>query len=238
MKALAIDSCSKYISFAACNGENTAVISLDTGRHQSEKLMPAIDYVMNQCEMLPGELDFTTLCQGPGSFTGLRLAFAVLKAFELAHNCPLYAIPTLEAWAYPYISWKGAVIPVIDAKKNQFYASVYRSGKAQSEALDASVQDILRLIDPEEAILLVGPDAEYFLQQVKAERPVQETHIFAPYDKTCVLSLLELASKKFAKNEKSFEEYEGPVYIRKSEAEINLNLSKNMHDATPGHTKL
>lgn len=225
MKALAIDSVSSCISFAACNNEKTAVLSLEIGMRQSEKLLSSIQCVMQQCEMGPDELDFTVLCGGPGSFTGLRLAFAALKALELAHGCPVYAIPTLEAIALPYRSWKGVVVPVIDAKKNRFYASMYRGGILQSGPFDAGLEEILNCIDREEAVLALGPDAEYFVECLRMERPVQEVHLFIPQGHSSVLSLLKLGGSKFVAGEVGLVEYEGPVYLRKSEAELSLEKS-------------
>ena len=83
MKALALDTAISCITIAAKNDDNLASLVLDIGMRQSEKLLPAIDYVLSQADLKPGELDYTVLCEGPGSFTGLRLGFAALKAIEL-----------------------------------------------------------------------------------------------------------------------------------------------------------
>ena len=83
MKALALDTSISCIQIAAKNDDKLASLVLDIGMRQSEKLLPAIDYVLKQAELAPAELDYTALCQGPGSFTGLRLGFAALKAIEL-----------------------------------------------------------------------------------------------------------------------------------------------------------
>lgn len=222
MRALAIDSASTCISFAACNNDKKVVLSLDIGMRQSEKLLHSIEYVLEQCEILPSELDFTVLCEGPGGFTGLRLAFAALKALELTQGCPVYAVPTLEAIALPYRSWRGAVLPAIDAKKNRFYTAVCRDGEMQAGPFDAELEEILRYIDTEESILAVGPDAEYFAERIRTERPLQEVHLFSPQANGCVLSLLELGRDKFATREKGLAEYQGPTYLRKSEAELSL----------------
>ncbi len=147
MKALALDTSISCIQIAAKNDDNLASLILDIGMRQSEKLLPAIDYVMRQTDLTPGELDYTVLCEGPGSFTGLRLGFAALKAIELfggtsanenssqdkkaggRSKIPLYGINSLDFLAHPFLDFDGIVLPVIDAHKEKFYAKAFFNGK-------------------------------------------------------------------------------------------------------------
>lgn len=238
MNALAIDSSSSAITFAALNGElkSTAILTLDIGMRQSEKLLEGIESVLSHCDLKAADLDFTALCAGPGTFTGLRLAFSALKALNLAYGIPTYAIPTLEALAYPYRQWRGAVIPVLDAKKQSFYAAVYRSDELNAGPFDSPISDILKHTDCEEEILIAGPDAAFFAEQARALSPERRITTFLPcqngaegivsgtasHGGITALSLLEAAGHKFLKKEKPLEAYEGPFYIRKSEAELSL----------------
>lgn len=136
MKALAIDSSASCLCVAARNGADTVTCIYDIGMRQSETLLTAIDYAMSKAGIEKGELDFAALCAGPGSFTSLRLSFAALKALFLAWNTPVYAVPTLEAIAYPYLAITAScgqaghsplIIPVLDARKDRFYAAVCRA---------------------------------------------------------------------------------------------------------------
>lgn len=129
MKALALDTSISCIQVAAKNGDNLASLVLDIGMRQSEKLLPSIEYVLAQADLTPGELDYTVLAQGPGSFTGLRLGFAALKAIELNSRIPLYGINSLDFLAQPYLDFDGIVLPVIDAHKEKFYAKAFFGGK-------------------------------------------------------------------------------------------------------------
>ena len=79
MKALAIDTSLTRITVCAKNDDKTAYLTLDIGMKQSEKLLPAIDYILSQVELKVSELDYTAICKGPGSFTGLRLGFSALS---------------------------------------------------------------------------------------------------------------------------------------------------------------
>ena len=247
MKALALDSSSAAITFASINTDGTecpktALLTLDIGMHQSEKLIQGIDSVLEHCGLSAAELDFTALCAGPGTFTGLRLAFSALKALNLAYGIPTYAIPTLEAIAYQYRQWRGAVIPVLDAKKQSFYAAVYRYGELHAGPFDACVKTVLDHTDPEEHILAAGTDAPHFAEQARAISPERHISTFVPFGDSALLptggacraystalSLLELAAKKFAAKEKPLAEYEGPFYIRKSEAELSLAEQTGKH---------
>ena len=147
MKALAIDSAVTCISLAACNQQKKSSITLDIGMRQSEKIIPAIEYVLEQVELDASQLDFIALSGGPGSFTGLRLGFAAAKGLQLSTGCPVYSIPTLKAQAEPFSSWPGIVISVIDAKKDRFYIQIFSQGKEVTGALDIGVEDSAKDFD-------------------------------------------------------------------------------------------
>lgn len=167
MKALAIDSAVTCISLAACNQQKKASVTLDIGMRQSEKLIPAIEYVLEQVDLEASQLDFIALSGGPGSFTGLRLGFAAAKGLQLSTGCPVYSIPTLQAQAEPYSSWPGKVISAIDAKKDRFYVQFFFQGKEISQSQDIGIAEIAQQIKPEDQILVVGPDSEALLEGLK-----------------------------------------------------------------------
>lgn len=223
MKALAIDSSATCIIFHAVNEDKSAKLSLDIGMHQSEQMLPSIQRVLDYVDLKAENLEFCTLCQGPGSFTGLRLSYSALKAFTLAFGTPIYAVPTLEAAALPYHAFPGAVVAVLDAKKHRYYASIYRNGVENTPPMDAELDEILKMLDPEERILAVGSGADLFSDCARTAAPQFNISTYSPQSYDYTDQLLFLAQKKFAAKEKALEEYEGPVYIRPSEAEEKLN---------------
>lgn len=184
MKALAIDTSVSKFSIAAKNEDKSVTAIYDVGMKQSEFLLPSIDYVLEKAELKPNELDCTIVSSGPGSFTGLRLAFAACKALTLSNGTPLYSIPTLQAYANSYRQLPFLVVPLIDAKKERFYSAVYYNDKTILEAGDYSPEQILIKLKIENGkmktesdaggncqfsnskIILCGPDAELFLERV------------------------------------------------------------------------
>lgn len=214
MKALAIDSVSACISIKAVNERLTAKISINIGLHQSEAILPAIDKVLSEVNLPVSDLEFISLCQGPGSFTGLRLGFAAAKAISFASNCPIYAIETMDCYALPYKNWQGAVISVLDAKKDKFYGAIYHNGKKSSETIDGEIEEFIKMIDEEEHALVVGPDSEYFCTSFRETKPNQKISFFPHCDYDCCEQLLFLAQEKIIKKEPPLESYEGPFYIR------------------------
>ena len=171
--------------------------------------------------------------RGTGNLYRVATCLFRLKALNLAHGIPVYAVPTLEVIAYPYRQWPGALIPAVDAKKQSFYAAVYRQGVLNAGPFDADVATILDSVDPEEKLLIAGNDADCFANLVRSVRPQQSVCTFSSVTGESgiagansggftALTLLELAGKKFRAKEKPLEDYDGPVYIRKSEAELSL----------------
>jgi tRNA threonylcarbamoyladenosine biosynthesis protein TsaB len=214
MKALAIDSAALTLTVAAKNDELSVTLALATDMRQSTKLPGAIMYVLEQLGLMPDALDYMTLNKGPGSFTSLRLAFAALKALQLTCKRPIYALPTLEAYALPFAFWRGAVVPAIDAKQNRFYAAVYRRGAECSPAADIAADALLALLDPEEPVLVTGPDAPLLCENLRGIRPELDVAAYKSVNATD--ALFTLAEKMIASGGKPLADWEGPEYIRES----------------------
>lgn len=221
MKALAIDSAATCMVIAAKNDDDKATLSLDISMKQSEKILPAIDFVLQETGLTPADLDYTAISKGPGTFTGLRLGFSALKALSLSHNIPLYGIPTMDAYAYPYADFGGAVVSVIDAKKDQFFAAIYRGGKECMEPKDTNTEEVLKNLDAEESVLIVGQNADVFAEMLRSLAPTLDIRCFK-FQLPATDALFSLAEEKIAKKEAPLEDYDGPEYMRKSEAEIAL----------------
>lgn len=221
MKALAIDSAVTCISLAACNQQKKASITLDIGMRQSEKIIPAIEHVLKEVELEPSQLEFIALSGGPGSFTGLRLGFAAAKGLQLSTGCPVYSIPTLKAQAEPYSSWPGIVISAVDAKKDRFYIQIFSQGKEITDALDIGIEDITKFLSDNSQILIVGPDKQVLFNRLKEHNPQLNVYLFQNITSSITDALFSMAQKAQENNDKTLEPYQGPIYLRKSEAEEN-----------------
>lgn len=226
MKALAIDSAASNMIISAKNDFLTATLSLDLGQKQSQKILPAIDYVLKQVELESKDLDYTALCSGPGTFTGLRLAFSALKAIELAHNVPVYGIPSLDVYAFPFKNLNMQTISVIDAKKNQFFAAIYKNEQTILEAEDTTAERVYSKLNKEEEILICGPDASIFsnlLKEIDSNLKIK----FTSAQPLSTQSIFSIAENMIEQKKEPLADYDGPVYLRKSEAEIALESKQN-----------
>ena len=203
--------------------ERTWLFEADAGMRHSELIMGCIDMLMNKAALTPQDLSGVLCMGGPGSFTGLRIGFSIAKGIALPLGIPFAAIPTLDCIAWPFSAWPGLVVPVIDAKKSSFFCALYRSGKRLCADMDASPADIARtIIDTglRDQVLLTGPGAALLYEKWDA------TNLSITLGKNLrwgnAASLPEIARETniFAKNTDNHYA-DGPVYIRKSDAELN-----------------
>ena len=223
MKALAIDSASSCMYISAKNDDLSATIIINIGMKQSQELLPSIDYVLSKVNLKPEELDYMTLCSGPGTFTGLRLAFSALKAIEMSFGINIYSIPSLSVYAHKYNNFNGDVVSVIDAKKDQFFASVTRNGKEVFEAKDTDVNEVLNALNTKSQILVTGPDAVLFKDELLKVNPELNLITFGNNSDNSCPVLFEMSEDMIANKKDPLKDFEGPLYLRKSEAELALN---------------
>lgn len=92
----------------------------------SERLLPAIDRMLCDAGVGLDALSGIAVSIGPGSFTGLRIGLSTVKGLAYATGLPVVGVPTLEAlaWSVPFASVQ--VCPVLDARKHEVYAALFR----------------------------------------------------------------------------------------------------------------
>lgn len=229
MKALAVDLAVSKLTVAAKNEDHTVSASYDIGMKQSETLLPAIDYVLEKADLNKSELNYLALSAGPGSFTGLRLCFAALKAIELAFNCPLYGVSSLDAYAEHYLSLPFTIISCIDAKKEKFYAKIWENKKILLEEGDYEVPVIAeKIVSSETSVLICGSDADILKQElIKADNSLSSKEIYTVSFSVNTAEQLFISAERMIKERKHpLNDYDGPVYLRASEAEEKKALDK------------
>ncbi|MBP5158609.1 MAG: tRNA (adenosine(37)-N6)-threonylcarbamoyltransferase complex dimerization subunit type 1 TsaB [Treponema sp.] len=226
MKALAIDCAVSKIAIACKNGDNSVKLVYDLGIRQSEKLLPAIDFVLKELSLLPSQLDYCSLTVGPGSFTGLRLGLSTLKAINLACGTPVYGIGSLEAYAYQYSSGRESVISVIEAKEDEYFFQFFHGGKPLTKVDYGDTKGIVGRLSHEGVTLVAGPGTESFLEGACGMDPLLSLEGFGSGG-DCTCGLFALAEKMVAAGEKPLEDYDGPIYARKSEAELVLEAKNS-----------
>jgi tRNA threonylcarbamoyladenosine biosynthesis protein TsaB len=95
-----IETCTLAGSLALVRGDETlASSSGDPGSSHSNTLLKEIDQLLASTNIQLRDVDLFAVAVGPGSFTGLRIGIATVKALAATLHKPVAAIPTLEAIA-------------------------------------------------------------------------------------------------------------------------------------------
>jgi tRNA threonylcarbamoyladenosine biosynthesis protein TsaB len=87
--------------------------------------MPAVAEVMGRARLGYGDLEAIAVGVGPGTFTGLRIGVATARALSSAAGLPLKPVSSLAALAAGIDA--ELALPLIDAKRGEVFAALYRA---------------------------------------------------------------------------------------------------------------
>ncbi|WP_028536128.1 tRNA (adenosine(37)-N6)-threonylcarbamoyltransferase complex dimerization subunit type 1 TsaB [Paludibacterium yongneupense] len=123
MKCLAIDTSTDFLSLAIHDGERHHVFHEQVGQKHAERTLPEIRRLLDTAGIGLDALDAIVFGQGPGSFTGVRIACGIAQGLAFASDLPVIGIPTLDAVAVQ--APPGRVWVCLDARMQQVYAASY-----------------------------------------------------------------------------------------------------------------
>jgi tRNA threonylcarbamoyladenosine biosynthesis protein TsaB len=125
---LAIDTSHQRGSVAVSRGEEIlSEILFDASDTHSATLLPAVDACLASAKVALSDVGLFAVVHGPGSFTGLRIACATVKAFAAARGAPVAPVESCAvlAAAFPYAALP--VLTLIDARRGEVYGALYET---------------------------------------------------------------------------------------------------------------
>ncbi len=150
--ALVLDTSHMEGSVAVFQGDRMLCgIVFDASDTHSATLMPAIDVCMANAKAEMKDIGLFGLVTGPGSFTGLRIGMATIKAFASISRSPVLTVNSMELLAAAFPFCRYPVFPLIDARRSEVYAAGYELGTGHPVELAGpravTPEDVGRLIE-------------------------------------------------------------------------------------------
>ena len=130
MLLLGIDTSGKTASAALLDTDTEVILAettLYTQKTHSQVIMPAVKELLVQTGKEMSDLGGIAVAKGPGSYTGLRIGVAAVKAMCFALGIEYCGVSTLKGLAYNNIAFRGTICSVMKARGELVYACAYKS---------------------------------------------------------------------------------------------------------------
>ena len=232
MKILAVDTSSKNCSVAIVEvdeNKNYNIIAFensDDEKTHSQKLMPIVDKVFKEHNLTLKDMDLLACCVGPGSFTGIRIGIATMKAFADVTNIKTVSVTSLESLSYN-IEEDGIIIPIIDCKNNNVYSAIFSRENNTYKQIGENIADnidnaisLYKANAENKNITFVG-DGSILYKDLLTSR-LSNKLIFSNKNTQSSISLAKCAYDKYLEGLYGDSNNLSPLYLRKSQAERAL----------------
>lgn len=213
MTTLLIDTSNQPLAVAIMN-ENQILLNHQSNikKNHSLQLMPVIENILKEANIVPKDLTEIVVANGPGSYTGLRIGITTAKTLAYALNIPVYEVSSLKALAHTTDIKDTLIVPIFDARRSHVFTGVY---KYENDVLINVMEDKYISIEAlkeyleslNKTYIFVGKDAEKLQDQLAGE----------------IKSYLPDASRMYDIKEEAVENVHElkPRYLKLSEAEQN-----------------
>jgi len=211
-------------------------------------LMPMVRDLLDEAGISPDNLDLIAVSSGPGSFTGIRIGIATVRALAQTLGIPVVKVPTLETFVYKKNQSEYTIAcPVFDARRDQMYAGAYMlepigkimplaAGDAYDQeeyfsALSLSAQALKKLIErttgAETRIVcrFMGDGLPVFMRYIESFQKEMTGFGIDVLIEDCRIVQDAMAVFAWAEANGSPIEYTelDPIYMRKAEAQRRLD---------------
>ena len=231
MNILAIDTSTSLASIAVAVGEQIVAESLvNTNRSLSARLVSEIERLLVTAGLAIADIDLFASSIGPGSFTGVRGGVATIQGLALAVGKPCTGFSSLAILAMNFSLTTTLVCPLLDARKSEVYAALYDcSSPLPSPRITDCVLPPAVLLEKISAltgdpVIFVGDGAVRYHDLIAEQ--LGDQAVFAPFPlhspRAANGVLLALHASRCGELLEPSQLL--PIYLRASDAEINLAL--------------
>lgn len=204
MKILIINTADIKAQIAINNENEIFIAELDSSMKHSENLLPEIEKLLIKSKLSLSNLDAIAVNVGPGSFTGLRISIATVKALlNVFPNIKCIKLTSFEILAEKFFENSNALQAtfVLDALSGLFFCQEINKNFHKNEEKLITKEELIEFKNIVTNKIIDGASVEVL--ECGAE------------------TLIKLATKKFNNKEFISEKELLPLYIRPSQAEAN-----------------
>lgn len=226
MKILGIDTTTKSASCTILNENRYYTKDITNEITHSEKLLPIIHETLTENKITLDDIDVMAAINGPGSFTGIRIGLATIKAFAQVKNIDIFSISSIDLISYVAFKNlnvdKARILSLIDARNNRVYYSintVYKNdnGKIvihkETEVENDLIDDVIAKLDLEK-VAIAGNCIDTFKEKLASIS--EQTYNFYPTTEDLIDCYLNIEEKdNYMYNAYSLD----ALYARPSQAE-------------------
>lgn len=233
---LAIETATRAGSVAVNRGESLlSAVTGDAAVSHSANLIQMIEQALAQAGQRLSDVDLFAAASGPGSFTGLRIGLATVKALAVCAGREVQGVNTLAAVAHAAAA-SGNIVALLPAGRGEVFAQLFSMTKetisARDEAAHLTPQALLARYGELDQLHWTGDGAA---QQIELLRTWAGEKGFrfnqgadgnsgwsvtpAANILSCSIAILALRDYREGKSTKADELH--AVYVRPSDAEIN-----------------
>ena len=160
---LAIDTSGPLGSVAVGRGGTSLAQGvMTTPSSHAAGLLPLVEETLDRADLTLRDLSDIVVGEGPGSFTGVRVAAATVKGLRRALQVPVYAVSSLAAVAMT-VEEASLRYVLFDARSTRVYAACFEIEAAAVRTVvpahATELEDLLRS-EPGQGVLFVGDGAE------------------------------------------------------------------------------
>jgi tRNA threonylcarbamoyladenosine biosynthesis protein TsaB len=203
----------------------------------SGHLLPVLDRMVADLGIERSRIVAVGAGIGPGSFTGLRVGLATAKGLAVGLDLPTWGFPSLEVLAANCPVHDGLILPILDARKGQVFAALYRAEGGDASLVwgpvAATAEELPDLPNGGRAMILgsgIGVYRERLASRFGGRGDFLPETTWWP--RGAVVARMAAAAFAAAGEPAGFTDRLDPVYGRRSEAE--LGYDRRMADGGRG----
>lgn len=219
MLVLAIDTATKIGSVALYDDKIGVIgeLNLYVKINHSAIIMSMIDNLFKMTKLSIKDVDRVAVTVGPGSFTGIRIGVAVAKGLCYGTKKSIVGINELDLLVQNVEAGEGVVVPLIDARKERVYYSIYEKKEGYKRVAEYKDGELKNLLDElkDEKIIFCGDGATAYKKII--EESLGKRAVIISKANSIPRSVLaaQLATEMQEDNLYTLE----PFYVNKSQAE-------------------
>jgi tRNA threonylcarbamoyladenosine biosynthesis protein TsaB len=217
MLVLGVDTSGKngsiaLVQFEQGNSRTVEVVPLEGGTF-SAQVVPQISDALGRHGLTKSDIDGFAVVSGPGSFTGLRVGLAAIKALAEVLRKPIAAVSLLEA-VVRASGTEGDVRAALDAGRGEVYVAEFRVSGSHATVRNQQLLTFAEFILENSNRETITPDAK--IAEVAREKGLRVTQVERPRADV----IARLGFEKIQAGEVISPDLLDANYIRRSDAEI------------------